>query len=128
MIKDSENRIILFDRYIYDLCIKNMLNKNGSSFIHTFFIRCSTKIKKVYNLYDEPKNIFLRKQELNISDIIKYQKKVLTLAKSNNLPICSLSVSNKNPEKLANLIVIQILKESDNELFNIFRASQNSKI
>jgi hypothetical protein len=121
MINDCLNNIILFDRYIYDLCIKNMLDKKGSRLVHGFFIKYSTKLLKIFNLSDEPQNIFLRKQELDLDKIEQYQKEVLFLAKKYKLPIQNLVVTNQKPEQIAYKIATRILNQIEDDLFNLFR-------
>ena len=98
-----------------------MLDKKGSRLVHGFFIKYSTKLLKIFNLSDEPQNIFLRKQELDLDKIEQYQNEVLFLAKKYKLPIQNLVVTNQKPEQIAYKIATRILNQIEDDLFNLFR-------
>ena len=123
----KNNNIILFDRYIYDLGVKYIINKIGWQFIHKIFFNLARPMIRTYNLHDDPKSILTRKQELTIKEIEFYQKKMVDIGMKNDLNIKNIYVGKNGPKEIANLIVIDILNQCSENLFFLFRSNQNNK-
>jgi len=109
-----KRKIILIDRYIYDRHIKmqfvekTKLQKTICRLSARFLIR-----KPMYNIFieDEPERIHLRKQELTVNSITKYQQLFKEYCNNLALNLINISVKKRPPEEISNEIIEKMLNK-----------------
>lgn len=117
----KKNRIMLVDRYIYDLMIKNLINKYGTKFNNYLHGYITKKPKLCIILEDKPGNIYKRKQELTEESILKYQGLLKNVMKKLNVNNSVVNIENKSKNEIASIVAKLILENSSESLITMFR-------
>ncbi len=116
----SDNKIMLADRYVYDTWIKNLVKKKYARtplgkirFVNALLLR---RPRLAFFVRDNPRFVFMRKQELSEEDIDKYQKAFTAFLHKTKLPAVVIDVNQRRPHETAAEIAARILKDLGEEV------------
>lgn len=124
--KDSvHGRVVLVDRYIYDLTAKNLINSEPWPSVSRFFSHLMYPPKISFVLTDEPSNIRQRKQELTEPEIASYLDLMKTLVPSKTYE--EVTVTNRTPEEIAKYISCQILEKCSPHLTYLLKQQKSGE-
>jgi len=117
-----ESKVMICDRYIYDLWAKEQISSNYSRFLHPLhyvYNRLLRLPKIAFVITDDPKEIYKRKQELTPLQIEKYQKIMGKIVKEVGVPTIEIAVSGRKPDEIAREIVMELLHVTNSIIFNV---------
>jgi len=118
------HKIVVCDRYIYDLWAKEQVAPAYSKILfplHYLFNRALRFPIRTFLINDDPTEIYKRKQELSVDQISQYQDSMDNIVQSLNVPTLKILVSGRKPRDIAREMVTVILKDIDPEVFNLMR-------
>lgn len=120
-----ENRdIVLCDRYIYDLTVKNSLEDYRNiihRIVHGVHSRLQRRPKLAIVLRDKPENIIKRKRELSLEHIGRYQTDIVATLEKMKVPYKIISVEGRKPDEVAEEIVRAIMDDVGNMTVELVR-------
>ncbi len=119
-----DSKVMICDRYIYDLWAKEQVSSNYSYLLHPLHFIHSKLLRRpniAFVITDDPNEIYKRKQELTPSQIKKYQIVMKNIIKKIGVPMIEIPVSERKPDEIAREIVIEILKNINPDVFFIIR-------
>ena len=119
--KHYEGNIILIDRYLHDMWVKNTLHENGMSFIDYIYATLFRKPRLAIMLNDKADNILSRKQELSASQIDRYQVLIADSLDKTGITSKSIDVEGLNPDQVAREIIKHILSSMGGDAINFMR-------
>lgn len=119
--KFRDGRIVLIDRYIYDLVVRNDLRGVGWGIIDRLFLRLARKPEVAFVLIDRADRIHSRKQELSVTEIESYMKTIQDYLASNRTPIRTINVEGLTPQRVAREVVDDILGNCQPRLMSLLR-------
>ncbi len=118
------HKVIVCDRYIYDLWAKHQVTTGYLKILHPlhyFFCRIIRLPTRAFIITDEPSEIYKRKQELSLNQITQYQKVIENIINRIGVPKKKISVSGRLPKEIAQEIVEIILEDIEPDVFNFIR-------
>lgn len=119
--KFIESKVILVDRYIYDIIIKNRLHNMAPYIFHHIFGMLSRKPRIAFFMTDDAEKIATRKNELTVEEIKIYLKQMKTLLKRLNVNAKNIEVTGRTPEQIAAQIIAEIITNCDIEFINLMK-------
>jgi thymidylate kinase len=123
------SKIVILDRYIYDLWAKDKVKSELSyftiSFVYNIFCRIVKFPTKAYFIYDKPENIYKRKKELTENQISFFQIYLTTVFKKIRVSFKKVFVKNNKPNEIAKRILEDIIKKNPDLIISIVK--QNTK-
>ena len=123
MRKHKEGNIILVDRYLHDMWIKNKLQENGPVIIDYLYARLFRKPRLALMLNDRPENIIKRKQELSLEAIDSYQTLIAEALDKTKVNNTNIDVEGSSAEQVAEKVIIIILTNMDENAIDLMRAN-----
>ena len=79
-------KVLVFDRYVYDRYLKfSILNKPFMQKMTSWLILIYAQTSLLILLEDTPKNVYARKQELDLEQITRYQSCIVDIARRRNV-------------------------------------------
>ncbi|MGE0613931.1 MAG: hypothetical protein AB7O70_16445, partial [Hyphomicrobiales bacterium] len=120
------NRIMLVDRYIYDLTVKNIVAEVRPRWVHALFARLARRPARAILLTDEPEKIYQRKQELNVDEIKTYLLTIKALLKETHVSVETVDVAGRFPEAIARDIATRMLDVCAPSLLILLRAYRSA--
>ena len=126
VIKNTfSSKIIILDRYIYDLWAKDLVKRELSgltiSFVYNLFCRIIKFPSKAYFIFDDPKMIFKRKKELTEIQINSFQVLLNNIFKKINVSFQRVIVKKRKPIDIAKQILKDIIKSNPDLLISIIK-------
>ena len=123
------SKIVILDRYIYDLWAKDKVKSDLSyftiSFVYNIFCRIVKFPSKAYFIYDKPENIYKRKKELTINQINFFQIYLTKVFKKIGVSFKKVLVKNNKPNDIAKRILEDIIEKNPDLIISIVK--QNTK-
>lgn len=116
--------VSLSDRYSFDRLVKAGFTGKKAWQKRLFSLTCrlSKRPKCVFILTDKPNNIFLRKQELSVNEIEKYQSRLNDLLIHDNQKTVIVNAEGRNALEIASEIREYILNDLDVQVFGLLSA------
>ncbi len=128
MQHDRKGFVMLADRYLHDMWVKNRLAQNGPNILHRLYALALRKPRLAILLVDEPRRVFERKQELSVEEISNYQRELEAVLKSTKVRYVRVSVNGRSGREVANEITTTLLNDLGPSAINLMRAHvQNMK-
>ena len=119
---DRNGFVMLADRYLHDMWVKNRLAQNGPNFLHRMYALILRKPRLAILLIDEPKRVFERKQELSVEEITTYQIHLENALKSTGVRYVRISVNGRSVQEVAREITTTLLEDIGPAAINLMRA------
>jgi len=120
--RDRRDFVMLADRYLYDMWVKNRLAKNGPNILHRLYALALRKPRLAILLVDEPKRIFERKQELSVDEITTYQLDLENALKSASVRYVRIPVNGRSVQDVAREVTATLLNDIGPVSINLMRA------
>ena len=127
MNKHEDGTIVLIDRYLHDMWVKNKLMLGSGEYIDKFFGHLFRKPRLAIILVDKPESVHERKQELTVKQIALYQtyiKEVLVSTKVKNEVV---AVENRSAEQVARAVIQILINNMGNQLISLVRTEAANK-
>jgi hypothetical protein len=122
MDRHEEGAIVLVDRYLHDMWVKNILMLHGGQYIDRLFAHLFRKPRLAILLVDEPEKIHARKQELTVNEIALYQDCIKDVLACTEVRYKVIPVNKRTAEQMARKVIEVLLNDMDNRLINLMRA------
>ena len=119
---ERQGFVMLADRYLHDMWVKNRLAQNGLNILHRLYARALRKPRLAILLVDEPKRIFERKQELSVEEITTYQLDLEDALKSTGVRFVRIPVNGRSVQEVAREIAATLLNDIGPSAINLMRA------
>ena len=119
---DRKGFVMLADRYLHDMWVKNRLAKNGPNLLHRLYARALRKPRLAILLVDEPERVFERKQELSVEQITTYQLDLEDALKSTGVRYVRIPVNGRSVQEVAREIAATLLNDIGPAAINLMRA------
>ena len=123
------SKIIILDRYIYDLWAKDKVKSELSpfiiSFVYNIFCRIIKFPAKAYFIYDKPENIYKRKKELTKIQINFFQKHLTKIFNGIRVSFEKVLVKQDKPNDIAKKILEDIIKKNPDLIISLVK--QNTR-
>ena len=117
--KDS---IMLADRYLHDMWVKNQLVKKGPDILHHLHARALRKPRLAILLVDKPERVIERKQELSVEEIAFYQIELENTLKKTGVRYVRIAVNGRPVQVVAREIAATLLNDIGPATLNLIRA------
>ena len=129
MNNSFSSKIIILDRYIYDLWAKDKVKRELSSFtisfVYNIFCRIIKFPNKAYFIYDKPDSIYKRKKELTKVQINFFQICLTKIFKRIKVSFEKVLVKKHKPNDLAKKILEDIIQKNSDLIISIVK--QNTR-
>ncbi len=120
--RDRRDFVMLTDRYLHDMWVKNRLTKNGPNIVHRLYALALRKPRLAILLVDDPKRVFERKQELSVEAITTYQIELENALKCTNVRYTRISVNGRPGQEVAREVTLTLLNDIGPAAINLMRA------
>ena len=123
------SKIVILDRYIYDLWAKDKVKRELSSLtislVYNIFCRIIKFPNKAYFIYDKPQNIYKRKKELTKIQINSFQICLDKIFNTIRVSFEKVLVKKDKPNDLAKRILEDIIQKNPDLIISIIK--QNTR-
>ena len=123
------SKIMILDRYIYDLWAKDKVKRELSSLtislVYNIFCRIIKFPNKAYFIYDKPQNIYKRKKELTKIQINSFQICLDKIFNTIRVSFEKVLVKKDKPNDLAKRILEDIIQKNPDLIISIIK--QNTR-
>lgn len=123
------SKIMILDRYIYDLWAKDKVKRELSSItislVYNIFCRLIKFPNKAYFIYDKPQNIYKRKKELTKIQINSFQICLHKIFNTIRVSFKKVLVKKNKPNDLAKKILEDIIQKNPDLIISIVK--QNTR-
>lgn len=119
----SRGRLLLIDRYVYDLVAKTTLEGRHNVFIGRIISKLISSPSVSFVLIDDPEKIRCRKQELTLDEIRRYIDMMRVFVPRSRYK--EIVVSGKNPQEVAREVSKYILQNCGDNITSYLKSYKN---
>jgi hypothetical protein len=122
-----DHRIMLVDRYLYDLVIKQELQGRAMRCLHAVFLFLAHRPKTAFLLTDRPERIVCRKQELTVEEIRFFLVRMPKLAGAHALATLRIDVEGKSPQRVARTVATAVVRALGADIMPLLRKATTGR-